>query len=100
MDFTGRLIKGVVFVDSAGLRGDALRQWVGAAAGPGRGLPPEHPASAARADDLAAAPRRQPGVGRHGTAARRPGLAVSGAVTWPGALDCLVQSAASMGACR
>jgi hypothetical protein len=48
MDFTGRLIKGVVFVDSAGLRGDALRQWVGAAAGPGRGLPPEHPASAAR----------------------------------------------------
>jgi TfoX/Sxy family transcriptional regulator of competence genes len=48
MDFTGRPMKGMVFVDPAGLRGDALRQWVGAAAGYARGLPPKHPAPAAR----------------------------------------------------
>ena len=48
MDFTGRPMKGMVFVDPAGLRGDALRQWVCAAAGYARGLPPKHPAPAAR----------------------------------------------------
>jgi TfoX/Sxy family transcriptional regulator of competence genes len=44
MDFTGRPMKGMVFVDPAGLHGDALRQWAGAAAGFARGLPPKHPA--------------------------------------------------------
>jgi TfoX/Sxy family transcriptional regulator of competence genes len=42
MDFTGRPMKGMVFVDPAGLHGDALRQWVGAAADYARGLPPKH----------------------------------------------------------
>ena len=44
MDFTGRPMKGMVFVDPEGLRGDALRQWVDAAAGHARDLPPK-PAS-------------------------------------------------------
>jgi hypothetical protein len=48
MDFTGRPMKGMVFVDPAGLRGDALRQWVCAAAGFARGLPPKHPAPRTR----------------------------------------------------
>lgn len=39
MDFTGRPIKGMVFIDPAGLQGDALRQWVDTAAGYARGLP-------------------------------------------------------------
>jgi TfoX/Sxy family transcriptional regulator of competence genes len=39
MDFTGRPMKGMVFIDPAGLQGDALRQWVDAAAGYARGLP-------------------------------------------------------------
>jgi hypothetical protein len=41
MDFTGRPMKGMVFIDSAGLEGDALWQWVGTAAGYARGLPPK-----------------------------------------------------------
>lgn len=40
MDFTGRPMKGMVFIDPAGLQGDALRQWVDAAAGYARDLPP------------------------------------------------------------
>ena len=48
MDFTGRPMKGMVFIDPPGLRGDALRPWVDAAAGYARGLPPKHPAPAAR----------------------------------------------------
>ena len=39
MDFTGRPMEGMVFVDPPGLHGDALRQWVDAAAGDARGLP-------------------------------------------------------------
>jgi TfoX/Sxy family transcriptional regulator of competence genes len=46
MDFTGRPMKGMVFVDPEGLRGDALHQWVDAAAGYARGLPPKPPAPA------------------------------------------------------
>ena len=46
MDFTGRPMKGMVFVDPEGLRGDALRQWVDTAAGYARGLPPKPPAPA------------------------------------------------------
>ncbi len=42
MNFTGRPMKGMVFVDHAGLHGDAPRQWVDAAAGCARGLPPKH----------------------------------------------------------
>ncbi len=47
MDFTGRPMKGMVFIDPGGLHGDALRQWVNAAAGYVRGLPPK-PATPAR----------------------------------------------------
>ena len=39
MHFTGRPMKGMVFIDPPGLQGDALRQWVDAAAGYARGLP-------------------------------------------------------------
>ena len=42
MDFTGRPMKGMIFVDPEGLHGDALRQWVDAGVGYARGLPPEH----------------------------------------------------------
>ncbi len=42
MDFSGRPMKGMVFVDPAGLHGDALRQWVDDAADYARGLPPKH----------------------------------------------------------
>jgi TfoX/Sxy family transcriptional regulator of competence genes len=41
MDFTGRPMKGMVFVKPAGLEGAALRHWVDAAAGYVRGLPPK-----------------------------------------------------------
>jgi TfoX/Sxy family transcriptional regulator of competence genes len=41
MDFTGRPMKGMVFVDPAGLRGPELRRWVNAAAEYARGLPPQ-----------------------------------------------------------
>jgi hypothetical protein len=41
MDFTGRPMKGMVFVEAPALRGPALRQWVDAAAGYARGLPPK-----------------------------------------------------------
>lgn len=47
MDFTGRPMKGMIFVGPGGLHGDALRQWVDAAAGYARGLPPK-PAAPAR----------------------------------------------------
>jgi TfoX/Sxy family transcriptional regulator of competence genes len=46
MDFTGRPMRGMVFVDPEGLHGDALRQWVGDAAGHARGLPPKQAAPA------------------------------------------------------
>jgi hypothetical protein len=48
MDFTGRPMRGMVFIDPGGLHGDALRQWVDAAAGYARGLPPKPVAPAAR----------------------------------------------------
>jgi hypothetical protein len=48
MDFTGRPMKGMVFVGPEGLAGDALRQWVEAALGFARGLPPKHPGPATR----------------------------------------------------
>jgi TfoX/Sxy family transcriptional regulator of competence genes len=41
MDFTGRPMKGMVFVDLAGLHGAALRHWVDAAAEYARTLPPK-----------------------------------------------------------
>jgi len=47
MDFTGRPMTGMVFIDPGGLHGDALRHWVDAAAGYARGLPPK-PARPAR----------------------------------------------------
>lgn len=47
MDFTGRPMKGMVFIDPESLDGDALRQWVDAAAGYARGLPPK-PAAPSR----------------------------------------------------
>jgi hypothetical protein len=48
MDFTGRPMKGMVFVEAAGLRGPALRQWVDAAADYARGLPPKQDTPPAR----------------------------------------------------
>jgi TfoX/Sxy family transcriptional regulator of competence genes len=41
MDFTGRPMKGMVFVDPAGLRGAALRRWVGRAVSFVASLPPK-----------------------------------------------------------
>jgi TfoX/Sxy family transcriptional regulator of competence genes len=41
MDFTGRAMKGMVFVEPAGLHGDALRHWVHAGARYARSLPPK-----------------------------------------------------------
>ena len=48
MDFTGRPMKGMVFIESAGLHGAALRQWVDAAASHVRSLPPKPAAPPAR----------------------------------------------------
>ncbi len=41
VDFTGRPMKGMVFVEPAGLLDMALRHWVAAAAEYARGLPPK-----------------------------------------------------------
>ena len=41
MDFTGRPMKGMIFVEAAGLHGDALRHWVSSAASYARSLPPK-----------------------------------------------------------
>jgi TfoX/Sxy family transcriptional regulator of competence genes len=41
MDFTGRPMKGMVFVEPGGLQGTALRKWVGEAAEHARSLPPK-----------------------------------------------------------
>jgi hypothetical protein len=44
MDFTGRPMKGMVFVEPGGLQGPALQEWVEAAADHARSLPPKPPA--------------------------------------------------------
>jgi TfoX/Sxy family transcriptional regulator of competence genes len=43
MDFTGRPMTGMVYVAPAGLRGPALRAWVGRAVAFARSLPPKQP---------------------------------------------------------
>jgi hypothetical protein len=43
MDFTGRPMKNMIFVQPAGLRGTALRSWVTAAADHARSLPTKPP---------------------------------------------------------
>ncbi len=43
MDFTGRPMTGMVYVAPAGLRGAALRPWVGRAVAFARSLPPKEP---------------------------------------------------------
>jgi hypothetical protein len=43
MDFTGRPMKNMIFVQPAGLRGTALRNWVTAAADHALSLPPKPP---------------------------------------------------------
>jgi hypothetical protein len=48
MDFTGRPMKGMVFIEPDGLQGAALREWVDAAAAFARALPPKPPAPPAR----------------------------------------------------
>ena len=48
MDFTGRPMKGMVFVEPGGLHGAALREWVAAAAAFARTLPPKPATSRAR----------------------------------------------------
>jgi hypothetical protein len=48
MDFTGRPAKNMIFIQPAGLRGAALKQWITAAADHARPLPPKHRARPAR----------------------------------------------------
>jgi hypothetical protein len=48
MDFTGRPMKGMVFVQAAAMYGPALGQWVDAAAYYARGLPPKQATPPAR----------------------------------------------------
>lgn len=48
MDFTGRPMTGMVFVEPAGLAGAALQGWVSDAAAYARGLPPKQAKPAAR----------------------------------------------------
>ena len=48
MDFTGRPVKGMVFVEPGGLRGAALGEWVAAAAAFARALPPKPATQSAR----------------------------------------------------
>jgi TfoX/Sxy family transcriptional regulator of competence genes len=48
MDFTGRPMKGMVFVEPAGLAGPALQRWVDAAAEYARSLPPKPAASSGK----------------------------------------------------
>jgi len=48
MDFTGRPMKGMVFVEPGGLHDAALREWVAAAAAFARALPPKAAARRAR----------------------------------------------------
>jgi TfoX N-terminal domain len=48
MDFTGRPMKGMIFVDPDGLHDADLRYWVAAAVSHARGLPPKHVQSAVR----------------------------------------------------
>jgi hypothetical protein len=48
MDFTGRPMKGMVFVEAAALCGPALREWVDAAVDYARALPPKQAAPPAR----------------------------------------------------
>ena len=43
MDFTGRPMTGMVYVEPAGIRGVALRNWVGKAVAHARSLPPKAP---------------------------------------------------------
>ena len=43
MDFTGRPMKNMIFVEPAGLRGPALERWITAAADYARMLPPKQP---------------------------------------------------------
>jgi TfoX/Sxy family transcriptional regulator of competence genes len=43
MDFTGRPMTGMVYVEPEGLRGKALKGWVDMAAGFARSLPPKAP---------------------------------------------------------
>ena len=48
MDFTGRPAKGMVFVQPAGLHGEALERWVHDAAAFARSLPPKSTSSRKR----------------------------------------------------
>jgi hypothetical protein len=43
MDFTGRPMKNMIFVQPAGLRGPALERWITAAADHARTLAPKQP---------------------------------------------------------
>ena len=102
MDFTGRPMKGMVFVDPAACT--ARRSAVGRRRGSLRPYPaaqgrPQAPVTSRKACG------RQPGPGRsgHTRSVRDPGQALlRGHLTCDGAdvLDCPVQSAVSMGACR
>jgi TfoX/Sxy family transcriptional regulator of competence genes len=48
MDFTGRPMKNMIFIQPAGLHGPALKQWITAAADHARAMPPKPPKHPAR----------------------------------------------------
>ncbi|HEX9515941.1 MAG TPA: TfoX/Sxy family protein [Streptosporangiaceae bacterium] len=48
MDFTGRPVKNMIFVQAAGLHGPALEQWITQATDHARALPPKHRVHPAR----------------------------------------------------
>ncbi len=102
MDFTGRPMKGMVFIDPPGLQGDALRQW-----STPRPAMPAHcrPRPTASAGDVAEGMRPAAGSRtlRDTWGVRDPGAGPSAPAPSPrraDVLDCPVQSAVSMGACR
>jgi len=65
MDFTGRPMAGMVFVDERGCRGEALRRWVELAVAFVRGLPAKTPPKESRpTGSPAAAPRARRGSQR------------------------------------
>jgi hypothetical protein len=76
MDFTGRPVKGMVFIDPVGLGGDALQQRADAAVGYARGLPPKPAKPARNAGD---AESRRPPSRKRSSLRKAAGRAVRGA---------------------
>ena len=126
MDFTGRPMKGMVFIDPAGLRGEACGSGLTPPQATSAACRPSRPHPSASTVTWQKACERQSGADRHGTAGPAGRRDASGWLTacsrdlegfqsglsWRtilaqgsfrvrgGILDDLVQSAASMGPCR